>query len=366
MDSAETPHRPPRTVVVTGVSGTWGRRVAAQLLERPGVRVLGIDRRAGERPPAGLDFVKADVRNPLLVELLRVEQADTVIHLAFRERQWRREPDFDSNVLGTMELLGACAEAGVRHVVLKSSMAVYGARPDNAEYVPEDWPLAAHARYGYVRDAVEIEQFRPQFQAEYPEMEIAVLRFGHIVGAGVDTPFTRLLRLPVMPQLLGFDPLLQVIDAEDVVAALVHAALHPAGGAFNVAAGGALPLWQVAGLVGSVPVPVLHLLLDWGWFALAGTPPGRLALAWFPLEPEHLRFPCTGDLARMRETLGFEPRWTAREAMDRYVEAVRVERYQDPAELRRYAADRLDGIIQARLAAWQSQQAPGAEEPDRA
>ena len=100
-----------RTVVVTGVSGYWGRRVARQLLAEPNLRVLGIDARPPQQTERGLDFIKADIRNPLLSDLLRVEGVDTVVHLAWRERQWRPEEDFGWGI----EVGGEVGEEGCIH-----------------------------------------------------------------------------------------------------------------------------------------------------------------------------------------------------------------------------------------------------------
>lgn len=340
-----------QTIVITGVSGYWGRRVAQQLLAMPNVRVLGVDRRVPAQPLDGLDFVKADIRNPLLVELLRAEQVDTLVHLAWRERQWRREEDFESNVLGAMQLLGACVDAGVRQVVWRSTTAVYGAQAHNPLYLPETTPLSARSASAAIRDALEVERFIAGLAADYPELRVAVLRLANVIGLDVESPFTRLLRLPVLPDLLGFDPLLQVIDADDAVAALTHAALRPVNGPVNVAAEGIISFCQLAGKLGRPTLPMVHLLVYWGWPLLAGLPAGRDLLRWFPLEPDYLRFPWVGDLARMHNELGFAPQWSASQAVQRYVEGRRMQRYQPPAEAQPYAADQLDRVLAQRAKA---------------
>lgn len=352
-----------RTIVVTGVSGYWGRRVASHLLAEPDVRVIGIDARPPAQPARGLDFVKADIRNPLLAELLRVEAVDTVVHLAWRERQWRREQDFESNVLGTMQLIGSAIDAGVRQVVLRSTMAVYGASAENPMALPEESPLRARSRYATVRDFLDLELALQEIAAEYPELRLAVLRFPSIVGPDVDTPLTRWLRRPVLPELLGFDPLMQVIDVDDAVAALAHASLGEAArGPCNVAADGALSLCQMAGLAGKPVLPVLHLLTYWGSSALATTPAGRRALGWLPIEPDFLRYPWTGSLSRMWNELGFTPRLDARQAIERTVQAWRVLPFERSAEDRRFVDDQLDAVVVERRDA--HSRSNGAQAPD--
>ncbi len=124
------------------------------------------------------------------------------------------------------------------------------ARSENPLYLPEGTPLAARSTNASIRDALEVERFIANFAAEYSELRLAVLRLAHVIGVDVDSPLTRLLRQPVLPDLLGFDPLLQVIDADDAVAALVHAARHPISGPVNIAADGVVSFCQLAGRLG--------------------------------------------------------------------------------------------------------------------
>jgi nucleoside-diphosphate-sugar epimerase len=72
--------------------------------------------------------IQADIRNPLLVALLRTEHVDTVCYLAFTESGRPTDNSFDINVIGTMKAQEACAEADVQKAVLKSSTSVFGAR----------------------------------------------------------------------------------------------------------------------------------------------------------------------------------------------------------------------------------------------
>jgi UDP-glucose 4-epimerase len=148
-----------KVVIVTGVAGYWGARVAARLANEADYHVIGLDREPPADEVEDLDFVQADVRNPLLVDLFKAEGVDTVVHLAFAETTRLSEAAFDLNVMGTTKLLGACKQAGVRKAVLKSSMAVYGARPSNSAFLDEDHPLRGSRRYGTIRDRVEIERF---------------------------------------------------------------------------------------------------------------------------------------------------------------------------------------------------------------
>lgn len=342
-----------KTVLITGVAGYWGAQVATRLAAEPDYRVIGLD----VEPPAeeieGLDFIQADVRNSLLVELFQTEGVDTICHLALVETTRPSEAAFNLNVMGTAKILGACAQAGVRKVVFKSSTAVYGARPTNSAFLREEHALRGSKRTGYIRDLIEIETFCNGFRHERPDMLLTILRFPGIVGPAADTPMIRFLREPLAPSLLGFDPMMQIIHEDDVVRALVHAVGHDAPGIFNVAAEDALPLNKIRGLVGKLPLPVFHPFAYWGVRLLKRA--GAEAKGYVPLELDYLRYPWVGDLEKMRGELGFAPRYTAEETLIEFAELHRAGRYQvGPARLAR-DEERLRDIIKQRRQTQESQ-----------
>ena len=306
------------TILITGVAGTWGARVAARLMREAGLHVIGLD----SKPPAeaieGLDFVRADVRNPLLIDLLKTEQVDIVCHLAFAETARPSAAAFDLNVMGTAKVLDACAGAAVRKVVLKSSTAVYGARPTNAAFLAEHHALRGSKRTGTIRDLLDIEAFCKNFAHRFPRPLVTILRFANIVGTTVDTPMTRFLKAPQAPSLLGFDPRMQIIHEEDVVEALARAVLNDAPGAINVAAEDVIPLNKIRGLAGKRPVSIPHLLAYWSRKLPAGT--GHRSSDALPIEPDYLRYPWVADLRRMREALAFAPRYSAEDALREFAE----------------------------------------------
>lgn len=335
-----------RAVLVTGVASYWGKRVAARLAAQEGIHVIGLDAKQPTGERNGLDFVLADVRNPLLVDLLKAEEVDTVCHLAFVHSIRRSESAFDANVMGTAKLLSACAEAGVRKVVLKSSTAVYGAQPTNPAFLSEDHPLQGSRRYGYTRDMVEIETFCNGLRRRAPAMVLTILRFASIVGAAANTPMTRFLRVRWTPSMMGFDPMMQVIHEDDVVAALVHAVGHDVPGVFNVAAEEVLPLSKIRGLVGKPPVSIFHPCADWGITLLSTA---RIDVErCLPIEPDYLRYPWVSDLARMRHELAFAPRYTAVEVLRDFAAHLRLGRYRTGPGSLAQDADHMREVIRRR------------------
>ncbi len=337
-----------KVVLVTGVAGQWGRRVAAQLIAEyeADIHVIGLD----SEPPAeeikGLDFIQADIRNPLLVELLRSENVQTVCHLVFEESMRPTETAFDINVMGTMKVMGACSEAGVQKIIIKSSTTVYGAHPSNPAFLTEEQPLQGSREYGTNRHLVEIEAFCNGFRRQVPEIMLTVLRFPGIIGPNADTPLTRFLKEPVAPVLMGFDPLMQVIHEQDVVDALIYAIQHDVPGVYNVAADGIMPLRRLMTLAAKIPFPVPHFLVYWGGDILnnASAPLNR----YLPIEPDYLRYSWVSDLEKMHAEFGFEPRYTAEEALREFAGAQRVRRYMPDSAALAYDEERLRDTIDRR------------------
>jgi UDP-glucose 4-epimerase len=181
-----------KVILVTGVGSYRGAQVASHLLAVPFPaaspwHVIGPDNQPPAEEIKGLDFIQADVRNPLLVELLKSENVHTVCHLILMESVHPSEAAFDLNVMGAMKVLGACAEAGVRKVVLKSNTSVHGANPANPSYITEKHPWQGGRLYGYTRHWVEVEAFCNSFRRLSPFVILTILRFANILGLQADT-----------------------------------------------------------------------------------------------------------------------------------------------------------------------------------
>jgi UDP-glucose 4-epimerase len=318
---------PSQNVLITGVTSYWGRRLVTRLATTP-LRLLGLDTSCSTPPNLDpeFDFIQTDLRDPELVDQLRSKRVDTVCHLQFLSEIPRNERTFQLNVMGTIRLLRACAEAGVEKVILKSSTAVYGAHANNSAFLSEERALQGNRNYGYLRDRLEIENFCDEFSRQVPHLTLTRLRFSSIIGPTADTPMTRFLKSPQAPVLLGFDPMMQVVHERDVVEAMAHAIWEDVAGAFNVAARQPLPLSRLIGLTDKLPLPILHLL--------AYRLPQALRPALFPIPPDYLRYPWVGDLTRMQKILRFQPRYSAPDALKSLAAAQRVKRYAPRTETR--------------------------------
>jgi UDP-glucose 4-epimerase len=203
----------------------------------------------------------------------------------------------------------------VRHLVWRSSTAVYGSQADNTAFLPEAWPLNGSKGDGRIRYAIETEEFAAGFAQQHPEMGVTVLRLANVLGPTADTPFGRYLSPKLVPVLLGFNPVLQLLHEDDGVEALVQACLTAVPGVFNIGAADLLPLAKVIRLAKGQDVPILHPLAYWGIGGL---------LHKFPYDVDYLRYRWVGDTAKMRAEFGWEPSLTAEQAVRDFSAAKRT------------------------------------------
>ncbi len=335
-----------KVILVTGVASEWGKRVASQLALQPNYHVIGLDSDQPKQEIPKLDFIQADIRNPLLADLMKSEMVDTVVHLAITETQQPTEASFDLNVMGTMKVLGACSQALVRKVILKSSTVVYGARPDNSAFITEESTLRGSTSYGYARDLMEIESFCNGFRMQSPEIILTILRYPSIIGPTTDSPMTRFLKEMKAPILLGFDPMMQIIHENDVTDSMIHAVNQDVPGVYNVAADGILPLKKLIAVAGKIPLPVFHLFAYWGANLMSSGGLGRST--YIPIEPDYIRYPWVADTTRMQTELCFSPRYTAEEALREFAGHQRMSIYKTESATMAYDVERLRDTIERR------------------
>ncbi|GLZ15222.1 hypothetical protein Acsp04_54570 [Actinomadura sp. NBRC 104425] len=310
-----------RVVLVTGVSRFLGARVASTLQADPGIeRVIGVDTVPPTTPLGRTEFVRVDIRTPSIAKVIASARVDTVVHLSLVTAQSvPRSKVKELNVIGTMQLLAACQRSpDMRKLVVRSSAAVYGSSPmDPAVFTERDEPVEAPA-HGYAKDAVEVEGYVRGLQRRRSDLTVSVLRFVNFLGPGVDSPFTRYLRMPVVPTVLGFDPRLQFVHEDDGIEVLRRMTVEDHPGTFNVAGDGVLLLSQALRRAGRpfLPMPAqsLSVLGDMG----------RRFAGQTGFSPELLRLLMYGrvvDTSRLVAELSWRPKHSTEAAFAEFLSA---------------------------------------------
>jgi UDP-glucose 4-epimerase len=313
-----------RRVLITGVANPFGARLADRLAADADVeRVVGVDTRPVEPALAErIDVVAADLRSAELPALVRAAAVDTVVHndiVQFPEPGRPRASLHDINVIGTLQLLTVCdGLPTLRAIVVRGSAAIYGSEPAAPAFFTEDDAERFPLRTRFQRDIGELERLVGAFARRHPAVTCTVLRLQPVVGRDLDTPVNRLLRAPVVPTVLGYDPRVQLLDADDAVGALRQAVLHPVRGPVNVAADGVVSLSRALRHARRPALPIAAPL----WGPLVGTARRAVGQAALPDEvARYLRYGRGVDTARMRSELRFRPQHSTLDALARATEA---------------------------------------------
>lgn len=182
-----------RHILVTGGAGYIGSHTCVELLEA-GYQVVVFDNLSNSKPLAlervqqitGREptFIEGDIRDPgALKAAFREFAIDAVIHFAglkaVGESVEKPLEYYDNNVSGTVTLLQAMRDAGVKDIVFSSSATVYG---DPASLpIREDFPLSATNPYG--RSKLIIEDILHDLYRADASWNIGILRYFNPVGA---------------------------------------------------------------------------------------------------------------------------------------------------------------------------------------
>jgi UDP-glucose 4-epimerase len=240
--------------LVTGGAGFIGSNLVDALLDR-GDEVTAIDNLAsGKREnldgalARGAGFEEADIRDAeRMLAVLSSARPDIVFHLAAQidVRTSIKDPAWDAgvNVVGTINLLEAARQTGVKRVVNTSTGgAIYG----DAEVMPTPETAPARPMAAYGQSKFCAEAYCGWYERLYG-LSSVILRYGNVYGprqdphgeAGVVAIFCGKVLAGERPRIYGDGR--QTRDytyVGDIVAANLAAAAHPeAHGAYNIGTG---------------------------------------------------------------------------------------------------------------------------------
>jgi CDP-glucose 4,6-dehydratase len=299
------------TTLITGARGFVGAWLARALLER-GREVISLDRPRADRPVSPLELIGiagevADLDADLLdreslITAMEARGVVEVFHLA-------AEPivgtvaaaplrGFETNVRGTWTLLHACVAASVERVVVASSDKAYGSHDE----LPYSEDFALQPRYPYDVSKAATDMIARSYAITYG-LPVAVTRLANVYGGG-DFNFSRIVPDTARALVRGDRPVIRsdgtperdyiyAPDAVDAYLAIAKSLDDPAmhGRAWNAGAGRPYSVNEI----------VSRLIAVSGRDAEPdiqgeGTPHGEIDRQFL-------------DSSRIREELGWEPRW---------------------------------------------------------
>ena len=164
-------------ILVTGGAGFIGSHVAEELRKR-GHTVTALDDLSGgfvDNVPAGVEFVEGSIDDANLVDQLFHDSTfEYVYHLAAYAAEglshFIKRFNYHNNLIGSINLINAAINSGVKCFVFTSSIAVYGTSPQLP--MTEETDLARKILTELPRLAVEQELFacKQMFDLNYRDL----------------------------------------------------------------------------------------------------------------------------------------------------------------------------------------------------
>jgi nucleoside-diphosphate-sugar epimerase len=317
-------------IVVTGATGNVGTSVVRQLSEDPAVgSVLGLARRIPDWSPPKTEWAAVDLSSQQADLVPEFAGADAVVHLA-----WAFQPTHDpaatwrTNVLGSIRVFEAVAEAGVPALVHASSVGAYSPGPkDHA--VGESWPTHGWPDAAYCRGKAYLERALDAFEREHPEIRVVRMRPAFLFkresaseqrrifgGRFLPGPLARPDLLPFLPDIPGLR--VQALHTDDAANAYCLAVGSDVRGAFNLAAEPPVDAELLGEMLGTRRVRLPRtaarsaIAAAWGLHLLPASP---------HLFDAVLRLPLM-DCTRARAELGWRPVRSSTEVLEEFLQGL--------------------------------------------
>ncbi|WP_439947054.1 SDR family oxidoreductase [Streptomyces sp. BBFR109] len=329
-------------VVVTGATGNVGTSVVRLLSEDPEVAsVRGLARRIPDWSPPKTEWAAVDVSSEQAPLAAEFEGADAVIHLA-----WAFQPTHDpattwrTNVLGSIRVYEAAAAARVPVLVHASSVGAYSPGPKDRP-VDESWPTHGWPDAAYTREKAYLERTLDTFERDHPDIRVVRMRPAFLFkaesaseqrrifgGRFLPGPLARPELLPFLPDIPGLR--VQALHTDDGARAYQLVLHREVRGAFNLAADPPLDAKVLSELLGTRPVRLPRvaarsaIAAAWGLHLLPASP---------HLFDAVLRLPLL-DCTRAHTELGWQPRRTAIEVIQEFLEGLQRGEGADTAPMR--------------------------------
>lgn len=332
-----------RRVLLTGISGPLTARLARTLEADDRIEeLIGVDTREPTLDLQRTEFVRADIRNPLVSRIIQTSRVDTVIHMstvAGPAEVGGRASQKEQNVIGAMQLLAACQRSEhLRTFVLKSNTAVYGSdHTDPAMFREEDTPSTPPGS-GFAKDATEVEGYVRELSRRRPDIDVTILRFANFLGGQMDSVLGSFFALPIVPSVLGYDPRLQFCHEDDGLEVLRRSVLESHPGIFNVAGPGVVYLSQCVRKAGRLQAPVPLPLVN----GVAGLIRRSRRVDFSPEQLRVLQFGRAVDTTRLVDEFRWTPSHTSAEAFDDFLARRRIRALLKREDVVRWERDLYD------------------------
>lgn len=180
-----------RKVLVTGAYGFLGKYVIDELVDHH-YRVVAFGRKREELEKLRdkqVEIFQGDFCN-YDDALAAAQKADYIIHCGALSTVWGRRDDFiRTNVDGTVNLMKAARQAGIKRMVYVSSPSIYAARRDRLNIDESDYDPKNRLNY-YIESKILAEQKIREFD----DVDYVIIRPRGLFGVGDTSIIPRLIR----------------------------------------------------------------------------------------------------------------------------------------------------------------------------
>ena len=152
-------------VLITGVAGLLGSRMAEWILDNTEYSVIGIDNLQGgylENIDSRVKFYKRDLAENSIEDIFKKYSIDYVFHFAAYAAEglspFIRKFNWKNNALSTADVINCCITYNVKRLVYTSSMSVYGDGVKNERFyetnIPDPQDPYAISKYACEMDII--------------------------------------------------------------------------------------------------------------------------------------------------------------------------------------------------------------------
>jgi len=302
-------------IFITGCSGYLAQRLIDACRADPTVEWLGgIDVRPPQNPDS-LHYFQVDVRSPEVGALLKEHGVTTVVHLAWvfnPTHDPQREYEVDVN--GSRNIFESVKKAGVPYLIYLSSTTAYGPHPDNPQIFDESYPRRGHRGYLYSKYKAEVDQMAAQFIAENAQVHMLMIRAPIILGPHTQNIVTRMIDLPILFGVRGYDPPMQFLHEDDLQRLLIWCVQKQPVGVFNVSGQGTIRYSEIVRHMKKpsvrLPALLLYPALELLWKARIMPFPSSIL--------DFIRYPWVASSEKFHASCDFSIQHTSEEAFLAY------------------------------------------------
>jgi len=294
-------------VLMIGGSGYLGKLLAVRMREEWGedINIVNVDICVDDDRQEkwlGVKRIYGDARKKRIEDVFKNEGTiDAVAHLALGHGEsLTTDERMMTNVYGTFHMIGLARKYGVKQFIYPSSTIVYGARQDNPAVILESRPLLGNRDILSIRDRIEADMICQTHAESSDSLRVIILRMVPIWRDSGASILGAYMKGKLVPTLLGFDPMFQIIYEDEMLDAFIRVLRSPnAHGAYNIRGRAHLPLSEVIRSFGKTPAPLPEFLARrLGRFMWSNN---------LKFDLNYIKYPFTVDGARAFEELGYDP-----------------------------------------------------------